>query len=187
MEIQKVIKRGSEYIVNDQFSIPHDEENDYFKQIIEWEKNGGVIEEFQADLTNLKNLKIAQIKQIRDQKNIDPITDHQAPIVDSEGNLGEEVYFIFHTTRYPSNPAADPNCILSNAVIVGETNYFTKNLNGEKICVQIDSEIARSLLSHLKIRNENNFKLAEAIIAAINEAGTAEEVEAICWNSEFLS
>ncbi len=131
-------------------------------------------------------LKIAEIKSIRDLKNIEPIRDHQAPVLDENGNLGENRFFLFHTTRHPSNPAADPASILANAIMLGSTNYFTRDLEGNKICVEINSELAKSLLAHLKNRNENNFKLAEAIIVAINACQTAEELENIEWNTEFL-
>jgi hypothetical protein len=138
-------------------------------------------------LSEKRTLKIAEIKSIRDSKNIDPIKDHQAPVLDENGDLGESRFFLFHTTRHPSNPAADPAAILGNAVLLGSTNYFTRDLEGNKICVQIDAEIAKSLLSHLKNRNENNFKLAEAIISAINACESAEELENIDWNPEFLA
>jgi len=138
-------------------------------------------------LEDLKNSKIVEIKQICDQKNIESITCHAAPIVDSEGELGEEVHFVFKTDRHPTNPAADPGSILLSAALIGSTNYFTKNSDGEKICVQINEQIARSLLAHLKKRNENNFKLAEKIIEAVNKAVKTEEVEAISWDVKYLN
>jgi hypothetical protein len=149
-------------------------------------ENGKFLKKNQLCIDEKKQIKIKEIRNLRDQENLLPIRDHQAPVLDENGNLGENRFFLFHTTRHPSNPAADPVSILSNAIILESTNYFTRDLDGNKICVQINSEIARSLLAHLKNRNENNFKLAEAIISAINACETAEELENINWNTEFL-
>lgn len=139
-------------------------------------------------LEELKAKKIAEIKGIRDAKNIETIVDTQAATLDEDGSpTGQTSYFIFRTGRHPTNPAADSSGILTSAILLNRTiSYSTKSPLGEKIIVAITPEIAKSLLAHITLRNNNNYKLSDAIEAAVKAATTKEEVEAITWDLKYL-
>lgn len=127
-----------------------------------------------------KNQKISQIKSIRDQKNTEPITDHKASLLDYEGNkTSGKSYFLFYTNRHQANPTSDPDSIIARALDSGVMPYFTKDLQGNRITVELTSDIARSLRQSIAARNDQNYKACYAIEAAIREANTIEEVEAI--------
>lgn len=131
-------------------------------------------------LAEVKKEKISQIKSIRDQKNIEPIADFEAFLLDEEGNKTEQKsYFIFYTNRHQSNPASDPDPIISRALDFGSMPYFTKALNGDKIAVELTSEIAILLRQRITQRNNDNYKLSSSIEAEINNATTIEEIESI--------
>ncbi len=148
----------------------------------------GILVEILPSLDEIKAKKITEIKAIRDAKNIEVITDTQAATLDEEGNpTGQTSYFIFYTSRHPTNPAADPGSILTGAVVLDQTiPYSTKSPSGEKITVALTPEIARSLSLHIALRNNINYKLSDAIEAAIKAATTQEEVEAITWDVSYL-
>lgn len=131
-------------------------------------------------LAEVKKEKISQIKSIRDQKNIEPITDFEAFLFDDEGNkTTQQSYFVFYTNRHQTNPASDPDSIISRALDLGSMPYFTKDLSGKKIAVGLTSETATLLRQRIAQRNNNNYKLSTTIEAEINNATTIEEVEAI--------
>lgn len=136
-------------------------------------------------LKKAKNEKIAEIKRINDEKNIEPSTA-QAYIIKENGTLGELVSFKFKTTRHPSNPASDPNTILFNTIAFKKTTRYstTNQETGEQIAIQLTPQIAESIGSHLAVRNTNNFQNRDELLAKINEAKTIEEVEAIKWESK---
>lgn len=140
-------------------------------------------------LIRCKKEKIQKIKAIRDAKNIEPITDTSAEIIneDSGEAIGLNTFFVFHTSRHPTNPAADPSAILTGIIMLNHAvPYSTKDISGAKVTVEITPAIARSLAAHLALRNNNNYKLANAIVNAINAATTEEEVNAITWNVDYL-
>lgn len=137
------------------------------------------------ELENAKNEKIAEIKRINDEKNIEPSTA-QAYIIKENGTLGELVSFKFKTTRHPSNPASDPNTILFNTIAFKKTTRYstTNQETGEQIAIQLTPQIAESIGSHLAVRNTNNFQNRDELLAKIKEAKTIQEVEAIKWESK---
>lgn len=192
MIIKKVIRLSSGFKVNDQFFIPEDTENNDYKDILTWVNNGGaIVDEFTPaqQLDQAKNKKIQEIKAVRDAKNIEPITDTQAEIIneDSGESMGANSYFVFYTNRHPTNPAADPTALLTNAIVLNQTvPYSSRNLNGNKVTVAITPSIARSLAAHLALRNNNNYKLADAVVKAINDAATEDAVNAITWSVDYL-
>lgn len=57
--------------------------------------------------------------------------------------------------------------------------YFTKDIDGNKIVIELTSEIASLLRQRIAQRNNDNYKLSTAIEAEINNATTIEEIEAI--------
>lgn len=189
MNILKIKDNGANYKINDgEFFIPKENgREDDAKAIAAFLASGGIIED-RFSLTEIKTKKIQEIKAIRDGKNIEPITDCSAETFDSEGNLtGVNTFFIFHTSRHPTNPAADPGSILTGTVIMNRaTLYSTKDLSGEKVTVNLTPAIAQNIAAHLALRNNNNYKLSDAIEAAIKAATTQEEVEAITWNVSYL-
>lgn len=137
-----------------------------------------------VELLKIKEAKIAEIKTIRDQQNIEPIVDQKAFLLDSGGNkTAQESNFIFYTNRHPSNPASDPASILSAVMILGNPiPYFTEDSEGNKIAVEIDVEVARNLAYALAQRNNTNYKSGDAFEASIMAAETIEEIESITRN-----
>ena len=99
---------------------------------------------------------------------------------DDEGNkIEQKSYFIFYTNRHQTNPASDPDSIISRALDLGSMPYFTKDLSGNKITIELTSEIAALLRQRIAQRNNGNYKLSSTIEAEINNSTTIEEVEAI--------
>jgi hypothetical protein len=142
------------------------------------EQLNGVIEAFLVK--DAKAKKIAEIKAIRDSKNIEPITDHKGFLIDEEGaTTAQESYFIFHTNRHQTNPTSDPDSIISRVLDLGAIPYFTKDISGNKITIQLTAELATSLRQRIAERNNNNYRLSSLIEVEINSAQTKEEVEAI--------
>ena len=136
--------------------------------------------QWECDLAKIKERKVEEIKSIRDQKNIEPITDHQGFLMDEEGiTTTQESYFVFYTNRHRTNPASDPDSIISRVLDLGAIPYFTKDISGNKITIQLTADLATSLRQRTTERNNNNYKLSSLIEAEINGAQTAEEVEAI--------
>lgn len=124
--------------------------------------------------------KIFQIKLIRNKKNIEPITEYKAFLIDNNGNkTDQESFFIFYTNRHQTNPASDPNAILSRVLYLGAMPYFTKDLNGNKITVELTSEIAKAIQERISQRNDSNYRLSAMLESEINQAKTVEEIEAI--------
>lgn len=137
------------------------------------------------ELEKIKKTKIAEIKAIRDSKNIEPITDIQALILNEDGtSTGQSSYFIFYTSRHPTNPASDPSSILTGAVVLNLTiPYSTNSTSGEKIIAALTPEIARTISAKLMLRNNQNYKLFDVIEASVKAASSIEEVEAITWQT----
>lgn len=179
MKIEKVKEMESCYIVNDCNAVPKNSENSDYQQIQKWVAEGGIVEKEDL-LAKAKLKKISEIKSIRDQRNIDPITDFEAFLFDEEGNKTEQKsYFIFYTNRHQTNPASDPDSIISRALDLSTMPYFTKDINGNKITIELTSEIAALLRQRIGQRNNDNYKLSSTIEAEINNSTTIEEVEAI--------
>lgn len=182
----KLQKNG--YLVNGAVFIPKDLSNFDYQRIQQWVADGGILED-EFSLAEIKAKKIQEIKAIRDAKNIEPITDTSAEIIneDSGEAMGLNTFFVFHTSRHPTNPAADPSAILTGIIMLNRAvPYSTKDISGAKVTVEITPAIARSLATHLALRNNNNYKLADAIVNAINAATTEEEVNAITWSVDYL-
>lgn len=179
MKIEKVKEMESCYIVNDCNAVPKNSENSDYQQIQKWIAEGGVVEKEDL-LAKAKLKKISEIKSIRDQKNIEPITDFEAFLLDDEGNnTTQQSHFVFYTNRHQTNPASDPDSIISRALDLGSMPYFTKDLSGNKIAVELTSETAALLRQRIAQRNNNNYKLSSTIEAEINNATSIEEVETI--------
>lgn len=187
MKILKIKKSQESYIVNGSIYVPKIDGNSDYEKIKKWIEDGGVVEP-EFSLAEIKAKKIQEIKTIRDGKNIEPITDYSAKTFDNEGDLTDvNTFFVFHTNRHPTNPAADSTALLTNAIVLDQTvPYSSRDLSGDKVTVAITPDIARSLAAHLALRNNNNYKLADAIVNAINAATTEEEVNAITWSVDYL-
>ena len=192
MLIKKVVRIAGGFRVNDQFFVPEDETNEDYKLISAWQdfEDGKIEDEFSPSqlLQQARVKKTVEMKALRDAKNIETIVDTQAATIGEDGELtGQTSYFVFHTSRHPMNPAADPSGILTGALILNQTvPYSTKSPSGEKITVAITPEIARSLSAHIADRNNGNYRLSDAIETAIKAAETVAEVEAITWNTKYL-
>jgi hypothetical protein len=120
-----------------------------------------------------KNEKIAEIKRINDEKNIEP-TVNQGYLMNENGSLGELVSFEFKTT-----------ILFSTLMSKINTRYSTKNAKtGEQIAIQLTPALAQNIVSHLSLRNTSNFQYRDQILAKINDAKTIQEVEAIKWEKK---
>lgn len=129
-----------------------------------------------------KKKKIAEIKSIRDEKNIEPIIFGKASLINDSGKKTKKNSdFLFYTNRHQKNPSSDPDSIISRVLNIGAMPYFTKDENGNSVTVEITPEIAKSLLSKMTKRNDENFAKGKAIEKKINSAKTIEEIEAISW------
>ena len=179
MIIEKVKEMETCFIVNDCNAVPKNPGNSDYQKIQKWIADGGVVEK-EDILAKTKLEKIAEIKSIRDQKNIEPITDFEAFLLNDEGNKTEQKsYFIFYTNRHQTNPASDPDSIISRALDLSAMPYFTKDIDGNKIIIELTPEVAALLRQRIAQRNNDNYKLSSVIEAEINNATTIEEIEAI--------
>lgn len=179
MKIEKVKETESCYIVNDSNAVPKNPDNSDYQRIQKWIAKGGVVEK-ENQLPQLKQQKIAKIKSIRDQKNTAPLSDYKAFLIDDEGNKTEqEVYFVFYTNRHQSNPASDPEVIISRAIELGSMPYFTKDLEGKKITIELTDKSASLIKQRIFERNDNNYKVSSSIEETINSAQNIEELEEI--------
>lgn len=178
MSIINVKELESSYLVNDAICVPKNPENSDYQKIQKWISEGGVVEKEDL-LAKAKQEKISKIKFIRNQKNTESITDFKAFLLDGENKTEQESHFVFYTNRHQTNPASDPAAIISRATELGSMPYFTKDLEGKKIAIELTAEIAASLKQRIFERNDNNYKVSSSIEEAINKAQTIEELEAI--------
>lgn len=179
MQIQKVKEQEKIYLVNDSIAVPKNPDNSDYQRIQKWIAEGGIAEK-EDQLPELKLQKISQIKLIRDQKNTEPLTNYKAFLIDDEGNkTNQESYFVFYTNRHQTNPASDPESIISRVTELGSMPYFTKNLEGKKITVELTAEIAALLKQRIFERNDNNYKVSSVVEEEINNAQSIEELQAI--------
>lgn len=177
--IDKVKETEQCYIVNACNAVPKNPDNSDYQKIQRWIADGGVVEQ-EDILAKTKLEKIAKIKSIRDQKNIEPIIDQQAFLVDENGaTTSQQSYFVFYTNRHQTNPASDPEAIISRTIALGSMPYFTKDSEGKQITIELTAEIATILRQRISERNDSNYKLSSMVEAEILEAETIEEVEAI--------
>jgi len=177
--IEKVKEMEQCYIVNDCNAVPKNPDNSDYQRIQRWIADGGIVEK-EDILAKTKLEKIAKIKSIRDQKNIEPITDQQAFLIDENGNTtSQESCFVFYTNRHQTNPASDPEAIIARAIALGSMPYFTKDNEGKQITVELTVEIATILRQRIIDRNDNNYKISSASEIEIANAQTIEEVEEI--------
>ncbi len=131
-------------------------------------------------LEEAKSKKLSQIKSLRDQKNIEPISDCKAFIINKSGKKSvKSSHFLFYTNRHQTNPSSDPDSIISRVLNLGSMPYFTKDTKGNKITVELTSEIVKILHQKITERNDKNFKRSNETEAAIKNAKTVEEIEAI--------
>lgn len=187
MQITTVKKQKSGYLVNNSIFVPNDIYNSDYKEVQKWIANGSVVgDEF--TLAEIKLNKIEEIKAIRDSKNVEPIVEVSAEILNANGQgSGIFTFFVFHTDRHPINPAADPSSILTNAIVLNQSiAYSTKTVSGEKVTINLTPALAKNIAAHLGLRNNNNYVLADAIVVAIMAASTKEKVEAITWSVKYL-
>ena len=179
VQIQSVKDNKENYIINGVVFVPKNEENSDYQRIQKWIVEGGTVEK--EDLLAKEKLrKIAEIKSIRDQKNIEPITNQQAFLIDENGaTTSQKSYFVFYTNRHQTNPASDPESIISRATELGLMPYFTRDLEGKKITVELTAEIAALLKQRIFERSDNNYKVSGSIEESINNAQNIEELQAI--------
>lgn len=134
-------------------------------------------------LNQAKQKKIQELKAIRDEKNIEPLTSCIAKILNENGTLGNDTNFLFYANRHPSNPASDPNAILTACIMFGQTiPYSTRDLKDNKICIALTPTIAKIISVSLVKRNGDNYKQYDNLTILINQAKTKEEINNINWN-----
>lgn len=186
MQILKVKKTQLGFLINDLLNTPNDPNNSDYQRVQEWIKNGGIVEpEFtdQEIILIAKENKIQELKAIRDEKNIEPLTSCIAKILNENGTLGNDTNFLFYANRHPSNPASDPNAILTACIMFGQTiPYSTRDLKDNKICIALTPTIAKIISVSLVKRNGDNYKQYDNLTILINQAKTKEEINNINWN-----
>ncbi len=179
MQITKVEQQKNGYLVNETMFVPQAEQNSDYQSIQRWISDGGIVGK-ESLLTQKKLEKVTKIKSLRDQKNVEPITGLKAFLLDEVGNkTGQESYFLFYTNRHQTNPASDPESIISRAIEQGSMPYFTNDLEGKKITIELTAEIVALLKQRIFERNDNNYKVSSSIEEKINNAQNIEELEAI--------
>ena len=179
MKIQSIKEFSETYLVNGQISVPKNPDNSDYQKIQQWIADGGLVEK-EDILAKTKLIKIAKIKSIRDQKNIEPITNQQAFLIDENGKItSQKSYFVFYTNRHQTNPASDPEAIISRAITLGAIPYFTKDNDGKPITIKLTAEIAATFRQRISERNDSNYKLSSTLETEISKAKIIEEVEAI--------
>jgi hypothetical protein len=133
-------------------------------------------------LDKAKENKKQQLKAIRDEKNIDPLTNCTAKILNDNGTLGADTGFLFYANRHPSNPASDPNAILTACIMFNQTiPYSTRDLEGNKICIALTPAIAKTISVNLVKRNGENYKQYDNLAALVNQAKTETDINNIDW------
>lgn len=134
----------------------------------------------EENLEITKRQKISKLKKDRDQKNTEPISEYKAFLLDSEGKKTlEESYFLFYTHRHQVNPTSDPDSIINRTIEMGSMPYFTKDIQGNKITIELTAELARSLRQVIANHNDLNYRNASEAEAKIKAANTIQEVEAV--------
>jgi hypothetical protein len=136
------------------------------------------------ELKEAQDLKSEEVKAKRDEENISPITEFEANLLDDLGQkTGNKTRFLFYTSRHPSNPAADPNSILTNCAVLNiAINYATKDLDGNKIIIELTPDLAKQIASHIAVRNQNNYLYCNLLLEKIKKANNLEEVKTININ-----
>lgn len=150
-------------------------------------------------LQESKNSKITEIKQKRDQGNIQDMTSHQATeLIPAENNTfteGNLVYFSFRTAP-TGNPATEPTAILTN-IMVKNNNLLSQGLdpihylsyscaileeeNIRKGYIKLDFELVKEIVSHMERRNSANIRHCNELEAQVEAATTIEEINNIIW------
>ena len=192
MLIETVKQTQSGYVVNSVLFVPNDEGNRDYQSIQKWIAEGGVVApEYTPEelLAKAKAAKKTEMQNERDTRNVTPITDTEGAILnESEELTGDNTLFVFYTNRHPVNPASDPTTILTSVIVQSAAlPYVTEDLEGNRVIINLDPTLARFLATHLTTRNNNNYKLYNAIVIAINSATTVEEVEAITWDPSYIA
>jgi hypothetical protein len=183
MEILTVQEQKNGYVVNGSVFVPDNSQNSDFQAIQKWVVAGGIVGKENL-LAQTKAAKLSEIKSLRDQKNIEPITGFKAFVLDETGNKTEqESHFLFYTNRHQTNPNSDPEAIISRVFALGAMPYFTKDTSGNKITIELTTEISASLRRSIAQRNDDNYKISSSIEALIEDAKTPEEVEVIAWEA----
>ena len=179
MQILSAKEFKETYLVNGEIIVPKSSDNSDYQKIQRWIAEGGIVEK-EDILAKTKLEKIAKIKLIRDQKNIEPITDQKAFLVDENGvTTSQESYFVFYTNRHQTNPASDPEVVISRAITLRAMPYFTKDGDGKPITIELTTEIAAVLRQRITDRNDSNYRISSALEIEITNAQTIEEVEEI--------
>ena len=146
------------------------------------------LEPLDVQLKVAKDLKFSELKKTRDLENIKPILETKASQILADGTLGEEIYFTFYTDRHPTNPAADPSSILTGVIVTNiPTPYSTKTPEGERVLINITPEKARGLVSHLALRNQNNYFICDLLSKKVKDSSSLEEVKAVSWDLNILT
>jgi hypothetical protein len=173
------------------------EVTDYFQNIsrcidLDLIREDGSLVNTNPTLREAKDEKIAEIKNIRDKKNIDPSVSKGELVDINSAHLqgsGKFVDFFFDCNKHPTNPLSEPTVLLSHC-ISNKTAipYFAKNKEGESIVIRLTPELASDIERHLIDRNCNNFTLAKIIIKYIEDyCTTVEEVQKVTWDPRYLN
>lgn len=140
-------------------------------------------------LASAKELKVKEFKDLRDTKNIEPITSLEGRVITNAGVLTETLSsFTFYTKRHDTNPASDPTSVLSAVLSTSTaTPYATKDGNGNPIIINLDLSLALQLVGLIKQKNNDNYRLFLILEESVNSKNTVEEIEALTWDESLLN
>jgi hypothetical protein len=143
-------------------------------------------------LSDRKNKRISDLKINRDAYLLQDYVSHQAIELqlneDGEPAIeGESVYFRFKC-KPTGNPASEPNSILIGVISISQSfegyyiTYSCDIIEGDSIrkgYIKLDVPTAIQLISHIQDRNTGAIRMTNEREAAINNATSLEEIEAI--------
>lgn len=208
MNIEKVKKSGeNSYIINNQFLVPIDSQNAEFNSILEWVKNGGIIEpEFTNEelfekakeakkntLIENYNLEIAKPHPIEKAPKLDKLnkpigfTDAEFRISNPD-ILKQETTIVFgglflSILKYLEllNPkhAEMMTQALNSAIPIP---YSTKNKKGEEVKIALTGIENFDIFKHLFVRISDKSSQLDLIKNQIENAKTLDELEKINVN-----
>jgi hypothetical protein len=192
MEIKKVKIKNIGFIINNNEGsfIPNDPSNSDYKAIIEWVKNGGIIEpEFTDEelFEKAKEAKIHKIEEIYLQENLRPhFFDGLVLRGPGTGTIKKFKFSLDFVNQ--KIPALEPDRYLKTSCITQRPlAYATVDEKNNKIVVRIKPNEALSILNHVITRFENNFTIYSIILTDIENCKKIEDLDKIFWDPKLAT
>jgi len=191
MNIEKVKKSGeNSFIINNQFLVPNDSQNAEFNCILEWVKNGGIIEpEFndQELFEQAKEAKKNEIEQIYLNQNLKPhFFDGLVLRGLGTGTIKKFKFSLDFVNQ--KIPALEPDRYLKISCITQRPlAYATVDEKNNKIVVRIKPNEALAILNHVITRFETNFAIYSIIQTQIENCKKLEDLDKIVWDPKLAT